>query len=33
MVFIIQKKIVERTGGKVQLSLEDDFIIFKLFIY
>lgn len=27
------KKIVERTGGKVQLSLEDDFTIFKLFIY
>jgi two-component system sensor histidine kinase AgrC len=26
------KKIVERTGGKVQLSLEDDFTIFKLFI-
>lgn len=26
------KKIVERNGGKVQLSLEDDFTIFKLFI-
>lgn len=26
------KKIVERTGGKVQLSLEDNFTIFKLFI-
>ena len=26
------KKIVERTGGKIQLSLEDDFTIFKLFI-
>ncbi|MBU3074454.1 sensor histidine kinase [Clostridium estertheticum] len=26
------KKIVERTGGKIQLSLEDGFTIFKLFI-
>lgn len=26
------KKIIERTGGKVQLSLEDNFTIFKLFI-
>ena len=26
------KKIVERTGGKVQLSLEEDFTVFKLFI-
>ncbi|MBU3110235.1 sensor histidine kinase [Clostridium lacusfryxellense] len=26
------KKIVERTGGKVQLSLEENFTIFKLFI-
>lgn len=28
----IAKKIVERTGGKVQLSLEANFTIFKLFI-
>ena len=26
------KKIIERTGGKVQLSLEDNFTVFKLFI-
>ena len=26
------KKIVERTGGKVQLSIEEGFTIFKLFI-
>ncbi|MBX4266138.1 ATP-binding protein [Clostridium estertheticum] len=26
------KKIVERNGGRIQLSLEDDFTIFKLFI-